>query len=319
MAVVFSILGKILYILLMIICILLFLVLVLLVCPVRYQGTFEKEEELSAKGMIRWLFFLIYLPFSYEHGKFHLSVRIFGIPFFREGKRERKRKKKKAAVERAELTVMEKDSGEKVPEEPDMGKADSREPVSGEMVSEEQDVEMSDSGGTASEEQDLEMSDSGGTASEEQDVETSASAGSVPEQEEKKHIFDRIREKSTLFTGVKGFLKEENTKQTICIIKDNVVHLLKKLKPRKIKGYIEFGTGDPCQTGQVLAGLACLYAYYGRSVEIVPDFMEKKLSGHLYVKGRIALLTILIPLLRVVLSRGFKKFRKEVKELKEAM
>ena len=98
-----------------------------------------------------------------------------------------------------------------------------------------------------------------------------------------------------------------------------MVHLLKKLKPKVFKGSVEFGTGDPCRTGQVLGLLACLYAYYGGGIEIIPDFMEKKLLGHLYVRGSITLFTILFLLFRVILSKGWKEFIKEAKELKEAI
>ena len=296
MTVVFSVLGKILYVLLMIIGILLLLVLVLLICPIHYQGTFEKQEEFSAKGAVRWLFFLVYLPFSYEHGKFRFSIRIFGIPFFRE------RKRKKGKTEgKAELAVMETVSEETVSEDQNESDGD-----------EEEDLEEKDS--TREEESD--SYDTEGVSEEKREKKKGRKKQGFPDL---RGIFGRIREKSSLATDVKGFFKEDNTKQMICIIKDNVVHLLKKLKPEKLKGYIEFGTGDPCQTGQVLGGLACLYAYYGGSVEIVPDFMEKKLSGHLYVRGRIALLTIVIPLLREILSRGFGRFKKELNELKEAI
>ena len=42
-----------------------------------------------------------------------------------------------------------------------------------------------------------------------------------------------------------------------------MLHLLKKIKPRKIKSDILFGTGDPCLTGQALGAIAVYMAMTG--------------------------------------------------------
>lgn len=297
MAVVFSVLGKIGYVLLVMLCLVLLLVFLILVCPICYRCSFDKGEELSVKGMVRWLFFLIYVPFSYEGEGFRYSIRILGIPL-----RRRKRKKQDEASEDAG------ESAQEVPKEKElMATEEGREDAAG-----KEELETEAEHEEAQEER--------------MDAEPKKRASKQKKNVAKKkrkvsirHMFQKVREFFLAVGNIKEFLKEENTKQTVCIIKDNVLHLLKKLKPKKIKGYIEFGTGDPCQTGQILAVLACLYAYYDGGVEVVPDFMEKKFMGHLEIKGRITLFTCVMVALRIILNKGFRRFRKEVKELKEAL
>lgn len=312
MTIVFSVLGKIFFVLLVILCILLFLLCVILFCPVHYKVSLEKGEELLVKGVVRWLFFLVYCPFSYEEGKFQSAIRICGINLGLFGKKKEKpvRKKKPAG-----------EDGEQESKE-------IRENLSEELVEKLETGEEGEEKSETSEEQNAAVED--GTAEEdtkktsrtekEEEAPKKKLSEKIPAFRDKVHgIHGKIKEKSDWASDVKVFLKEENTKEMVCILKDNVVHLLRKIKPKVLKGYIEFGTGDPCQTGQALGGLACLYAYYGEKVRIVPDFNERKLLGHLYVRGRIFLITFVVILIRILFSRGWKRFMKEIKELKEAL
>ncbi|MBR1743477.1 MAG: DUF2953 domain-containing protein [Lachnospiraceae bacterium] len=317
MTLVLSIIWKILFILLIILGVLLFLLGVLLVCPIHYKVSLEKGEELFVKGVVRWLFFLVYVPFSYENSGFQFHLRIFGIEpgRRRKGKRVRKRSVRKAEKKRPEdVPSKEAVAGDDISRtEGQQERVDSPVPGAAEQQ-EKEDPPVSE----AAEQQEKEDSPVLETAEQKEgtgkgEFKRNFSFSSIQE------FFRKVKEKKDWAAEGRRFIKDENTKQTICIIKDNVVHLIKKLKPKVLKGYIEFGTGDPCQTGQALGALACLYAYYGGGVEIVPDFMEKKLLGRLYIRGRLSLLTVLLCLLRVVLSEGFGRFRKDIKELKEAL
>ena len=65
-------------------------------------------------------------------------------------------------------------------------------------------------------------------------------------------------------------------KRTICHI-----------RPRKIKGHIKIGTGDPYRTGQLLAVAGIFFPVYGEHITIEPYFEQKILEGDISVKGRI--------------------------------
>ena len=94
-------------------------------------------------------------------------------------------------------------------------------------------------------------------------------------------------------------------------IKQVVCHIL----PGKIKGHVEFGTGDPESTGKALGVLGFLYAAYGRGVSIVPDFNRKCLVAELSLKGRIRFGTLLFKGLSLIRDKQIKRFYKDWKKL----
>lgn len=134
-------------------------------------------------------------------------------------------------------------------------------------------------------------------------------------------VFKTIREKIQWASKLKEFWQLENTRRMVCILKDNVIHLWRKLKPRVLRGKVIFGAGDPCTTGEILGVAAMLYAAYGKGVQVVPDFETEtiRLEGNLLVKGRISIITILIILIRIFLSKEWNQFRREAEQLKEAL
>ena len=95
--------------------------------------------------------------------------------------------------------------------------------------------------------------------------------------------------------------------------------VLKHIKPRVFKFYIEFGTGDPCTTGQALGVLGILYSYYGEYVQIVPNFTEAKYEGVLYARGRIRLFTLLIICIKLIRDKKFKYLVERMKKIKEEL
>ena len=101
-----EILGTILKIigilLLSILLLLLFILLVFLFVPVRYRAKVVRNGgELSVQAQVSYIFRLIRLPVSFENGKLHMKLSVFGVTLFsnEEGgkgkKRRRKRKKKR--------------------------------------------------------------------------------------------------------------------------------------------------------------------------------------------------------------------------------
>ncbi len=66
-----------------------------------------------------------------------------------------------------------------------------------------------------------------------------------------------------------------------------LLHLLKRLNPRKLTADIHFGFEDPCITGKVLAGLGILYPFLSEHVNVVPDFENRVFEGEIDIKGKV--------------------------------
>lgn len=74
---------------------------------------------------------------------------------------------------------------------------------------------------------------------------------------------------------------EKYSKEVLC--------LLKRIAPRKIKGYLHIGMEDPATTGQILGYYGMLYPLIGEHIDVVPDFEHVILEGTLKIRGNITL------------------------------
>ena len=112
-----------------------------------------------------------------------------------------------------------------------------------------------------------------------------------------------------------AFLEDELHRTAIGKGWDTIKQILCHVLPGKIKGHVEFGTGDPESTGKALGVLGILYAMYGKGVTVIPDFYEKRLIAELTFKGRIRLGTLLFKGLRLIRDKQVKRFYKNFKKL----
>ncbi|BCK00311.1 DUF2953 domain-containing protein [Anaerocolumna chitinilytica] len=93
--------------------------------------------------------------------------------------------------------------------------------------------------------------------------------------------------------------------------------ILRHVRPKKVQAYIEFGTGDPCSTGQILGVAAAFMGLYKNSVQIIPDFEEEVIKGNFYCRGRIQTFIFLIIGVKLILNRDIKNLIKNFQTLKE--
>lgn len=132
-------------------------------------------------------------------------------------------------------------------------------------------------------------------------------------------IIDFIQTMSGKRNLILDFLKLEENKMGILTILFSTGHLLKHIAPTKIRGEILFGLGDPCQTGQALGVFGVLFAIYGESLRIVPDFEESVFEGEILIKGRIRVFTLLRICIKLLLDDKFKRLKINFDNLKEAL
>ncbi len=90
--------------------------------------------------------------------------------------------------------------------------------------------------------------------------------------------------------------------------------IVRHIIPRKLKGYLKFGTGDPCSTGKILGAAAMIYPLYAGHISVEPVFEEKMLEFDLKLRGRIRIFTVGLPLLMTYKSKDLKYLRKKVKK-----
>ena len=128
-------------------------------------------------------------------------------------------------------------------------------------------------------------------------------------------ISDKIKEITDLKDKIVAFLTAETHKKAFQKLLKELLRLLKKLKPKKLKANVEYGFEDPYKTGSILAYLSMLYPFYGDNIHIVPHFKEKVIKGDIFIKGRIRISYMANMGIRLILDKHIRLTIKEIMKL----
>ncbi len=109
-----------------------------------------------------------------------------------------------------------------------------------------------------------------------------------PENIEQK-IDSKVTKLKKTINRFKRFWDLKCTVKTRKYLKKYLISLVKHIGPRKVKGYVRYGFGDPCKTGQVTGYLSLLPFVYSKDLSLQPDFYEKIIDTELLIKGHIRL------------------------------
>ena len=90
--------------------------------------------------------------------------------------------------------------------------------------------------------------------------------------------------------------------------------LLKRWKPKVIKGTVRFGFEDPCHTGQVLAAFSIIYPFIGEFLSIEPNFERRILKGDVKVRGGFRMVPLVCFLWNLVWCREIRKTYHDIRE-----
>ena len=93
-------------------------------------------------------------------------------------------------------------------------------------------------------------------------------------------IYDKINQ-------IKEFLESERFARLKVLCFQEGKGTLGHIRPRKVKGHIKIGAGEPHVTGQILAVAGIFFPLYGEHITIEPYFEERILEGNISVQGRI--------------------------------
>lgn len=236
----------------------------LLFVPVRYEIHIRKKEELQAEARVHWLLHLIRLPVSYRDGELSAKVKVlfFTVKDLLAGEQEIREGASEVFTDWEEDTEADRE--------------EQTETAAGQDTEEavEKEVEK------APEERTEEPAHK----------KKKASGSSVKSKlRNLKYTLHRFYVK---IKRIKRFATDERTKAAISLAWSQLKRLLGKLLPRKVRGEVRFGTGDPALTGQILGGISIFYPLFMDNVKVTPDFRETVLEGELYARGRIRLFTV---------------------------
>lgn len=285
--------------------IVLLLICLVLFVPVRYRINAEKEDpEADPVAFARASFLLHILSAKviYEK-KLEIIVRIFGFRLFQDRKSEKKRRKRKKASEDKKeeysLDWNEPDNDHRPDEEETDDKADG---IKTEEDKTEEDKTEEDKIENAKSEDNKGKDDKSEEGSYEK-VEKILNDLTDKYLEYSDKI-DRIRREIRFWDRMINDCRNKNAAE---LIKKETLKLLKKIAPRRIKGFIHFGFDDPATTGTVLMYLSLIYPILPRKLVIDPGFEDTDLYGNIDIKGYIRLIVPLVYVAKVYFNRDFKR------------
>lgn len=304
------ILAVILGLILLVICIVLFV-------PICYKADLHgsgNARELTVHAKVSWLFGLIKAVFALENGKTDLSVRIawkkFGDSDPVEDKAEDRVEEKPKPEKKAVMQEKQVIQGEE--KQDDTTNRITDKAVEDQTEKAEKSEQSAKTRPESTEKKQRKKKDR---------KEDSDSASKIEQITEKikctYHKFcDKINEITEKKDKITDFLTDETHKNAFLKLKNEVFHLLKKLKPKKIQGEITFGFEDPSLTGRLLAWISMIYPWIGEHTDITPDFEHRTLSGDLSIRGRLYVITSVVTAIRLILSKAVRRSFKDIRNFK---
>ena len=330
---------------------LLLLLLVILVCvPVRYRLDASMPGEIkesSAYGRVTWLLRLIRIDASVEDQELKWRVRIawksFGSEPQKNGQAE---SREKEPEERPVKTDIEKKEPEDHSVKTDTGKIESEKEEAHEKRNtapkenrKEQRVESNSRLSKMEEESEEEKRTVESSKTVPENVEkgtgekTEKSPESIPEKagrfekikctivkfcDKIKHTIVRAEEKLDSISEKKERIMKELEdpvhRKAFSKVKKEAGKLLKRWKPKVIKGAVHFGFEDPYHTGQALAGLSMIYPLIGDHLSVEPDFERRILKGDVKVRGGFRMAPLVSFLWNLVWCKEIRKTYHDIRE-----
>ena len=84
-----------------------------------------------------------------------------------------------------------------------------------------------------------------------------------------------------------------------------VLYLIRGWKPRRLRGYIDFGTGQPDVTGKLTGLIYLLLPDEAEEFDIRPDFYEKRFRTDVLMTGHIRLYRVAVVAVKLLVDREF--------------
>ncbi len=115
------------------------------------------------------------------------------------------------------------------------------------------------------------------------------------------------------FEELLQFLEDYAAKELLLELKGELFGLLRHYRPRRIRGSLRFGTGDPAATGK-LAGVLYLLLPASSELAVEPDFNEAVLEGEITAAGHIRAIHLLRTGWRLFRNKKLRRLIRKVRE-----
>jgi len=130
---------------------------------------------------------------------------------------------------------------------------------------------------------------------------------------------DRFKSLNIKKDAIIRFLNADGTLSGAGYLLTQGKRLLKMIFPKKIEGWLRFGTGDVYTVGQYLSYLCLLYPLYGRKFEIWPEWDGEVFETDAAFSGRITMFIVLLVALKVLFNKKVKLLRNNYNRCKKSM
>lgn len=289
---------------------------------VRREG--EEEPPVRVRVKVTWLLHLINILFRFD-GELFLRVRILIFTILRMPKKERQHKK-------AEKGEEKKSKRDHKKEEPDIGESQesrAKEPEITQTIPEEENAGPAEfeKQEESKEQVEAEEWEETGDAQEKTGLTDKLRAiltilqrliekirGFFENIEYTINRFcDKIRSVSETIEYYREVVEGEPFKRSFALCKDELLAVVKSLKPRKFEATLIVGMEDPASTGEILAICGMLYPIIGGHVDVRGDFEKKRLEGQVLIVGKLRMFTFLRTAFRIYFNKDIRKLYKLLK------
>lgn len=297
--------------------ILVLLILIILLVPVRYQGEAAADgtwKGISAKIKVHWFFHLIAFSAEYKDEAFFWRLRIAWKKMGTDsGDGQEPAVEEKTEIKQ-EPAVEEKTEIRQEPAVEEQAEYKEKEEVSADEAGTEDRLEKEEKTDTKTEENVERLLQKPEKNEEESQI--------PPADEETPFLFEKIAARLRAFfqkikytfqrlcgkiktlsekkEKVKEFLTDEVHRRAFQKTKTELSRLMRRIRPKKLKGTVHYGFEDPYHTGQVLAALGVVYPWLGEAVSVYSDFEKRILQGDIYVKGTVRALYVVLLIWKLV-------------------
>lgn len=312
-------------VLLAILSLILFIILLVLFVPVRYKGYGVKERDegslLRAGAGASWLFKILKADYEYGEKARGLTIRVLGI---RLRSREEKEEKKKLRAERRELKKRTKETSNR-----ESGKGQGNGKTKAEYTITEYDDTKDVFRESIIDPKGIPVEDHSDKESAVEDIISHGRDENTGDKDVKQDLLERIK---GLYDKVSGVLKglrakaeeaeyyidalsnDASNRQAVELILKKGRSLLKSIRPRQIMGSVDYGAGDPADTGRVLAAAAIAYPLYGPGLKLNPDFEESVLKFDVTLKGRVYIFVLVKTIAALYFNKKVKRLIRIMKK-----
>ncbi len=121
-------------------------------------------------------------------------------------------------------------------------------------------------------------------------------------------LFDRLLQIRETIGRAVTMLQDPRFQAAVRLALADLKKLLKHIRPKQLRGHIDYGLSDPALTGQLLGAASLLKAVYGAELQLNPDFDAEKttVNGELHIAGRIYLFYILWTGITLLLNKNIR-------------